>query len=411
MQQAGLKNSGLIRFTRDIDSRYLDVLDGFRVCLMFVVSWFHIWQQSWLMPIFFMGGTVVNLDFIPRTGYMMVDGLIFLSGLLMMFPFTKAGAGAPAAWPFYRKRLIRIVPGYLLVVAVSLADALSKGAYRNTWEMIRDLLAHLTFTHSLFPFSYTGSPLNGGLWTRSVEVQFYLLFPLVGRLYQKHPAWTAGCMGALAFLYRAYVGRFQDTSLYINQLPAFLDIYALGFFSATVIRAMLTRLRGETRAEKCFFSGLAAVGCLLIVRSMQAQATSPSIEAIRLGQMDRRFVLGIGFSLMSVGLCFSLPVLRFLFGNRVMAFLSSVSYAFYMWHQMVTLHLKEWGIPPSKSVQPWMDGELSWQWPYVLLCFGISLLISIVVTYLFERPLQRRLSGASRSAGPSAGRSGRPGPA
>ena len=174
---------------------------------------------------------------------------------------------------------------------------------------------------------------------------------------------------------------------------------------------MLTRLRGETRAEKCFFSGLAAVGCLLIVRSMQAQAASPSIEAIRLGQMDRRFVLGIGFSLMSVGLCFSLPALRFLFGNRVMAFLSSVSYAFYMWHQMVTLHLKEWGIPPSKSVQPWMDGELSWQWPYVLLCFGISLLISIAVTYLFERPLQRRLSGAFRSAGPSAGRSGRPGPA
>lgn len=411
MQQAGLKYSGLIRFTRDIDSRYLDVLDGFRVCLMFVVSWFHIWQQSWLMPIFFLGGTVVNLDFIPRTGYMMVDGLIFLSGLLMMFPFTKAGAGAPAAWPFYRKRLIRIVPGYLLVVAVSLADALSKGAYRNTWEMIRDLLAHLTFTHSLFPFSYTGSPLNGVLWTLSVEVQFYLLFPLVGRLYQKHPAWTAGCMGALAFLYRAYVSRFQDTSLYINQLPAFLDIYALGFFSATVIRAMLIRLRGETRAEKCFFSGLAAVGCLLIVRSMQAQAASPSIEAIRLGQMDRRFVLGVGFSLMSVGLCFSLPALRFLFGNRVMAFLSSVSYAFYMWHQMVTLHLKEWGIPPSKSVQPWMDGELSWQWPYVLLCFGISLLISIVVTYLFERPLQRRLSGAFRSAGPSAGRSGRPGPA
>ena len=107
--------------------------------------------------------------------------------------------------------------------------------------------------------------------------------------------------------------------------------------------------------------------------------------------MDRRLLLGVGFSLVSVGLCFSLPGLRFLFGNRAMAFLSSVSYAFYMWHQMVTLHLKEWGIPPSQSVQPWADGELSWQWPYVLLCFGISLLISIAVTYLFERPLQRRL--------------------
>ena len=415
MQQASIdsrtRTTGLSRFQRDIDSRYLDVLDGFRVCLMFVVSWFHIWQQSWLMPIFFAGGIAVSLDFIPRAGYMMVDGLIFLSGLLIMYPFTKKGASAPAAVPFYRKRLIRILPGYLLVVAVSLIDALAKQAYRTNWEMIRDLLAHLTFTHSLFPFSYTGSPLNGVLWTLSVEVQFYLLFPVVGRLYQKHPAWTAGCMTALAFMYRAYVSGFEDTSLYINQLPAFLDIYAMGFFSATAIRAFSDRLRKETRAEKCFFSGIFLIGGVLIIRLLQAQAASASIEAIRLGQMDRRFLLGAGFCLVSVGLCFSLPALRFLFGNRVMAFLSSVSYAFYMWHQMVTLHLKEWGIPPAKSVQPWMDGELTWQWPYVLLCFGLSLLISVLVTYLFERPVQRKLSGVSRSAGRSAGRSGRPGPA
>lgn len=383
----------LERYRRDIDERHLDVLDGFRVMLMFVVAWFHIWQQSWLMPIFYVGDVLVNLDFIPRSGYMAVDGLIYLSGLLMMYPYTGKDAGAPAALPFYRKKLIRILPGYLLVLAVSLADALYRKAYGGTWEMIRDLLAHLTFTHTLFPFSYTGSPLNGVMWTLAVEVQCYLLFPLAGRLYQKHPAWTAGGMAALAFLYRAHVSAFQDTSLYLNQLPAFLDIYALGFFSATVIRGLAARLRGETRVEKCFFSGLFLVGCLLLVRLTQAQAATTAIEAIRLGQMSRRFLLGVGFSLVSVGLCFSLPGLRFLFGNRVMGFLASVSYAFYLWHQMVTLHLKDWGIPPSNSLQPWMDGELTWQWPYVLLCFGLSLLIATAVTYLFERPLQRRLSG------------------
>ena len=62
---------------RDIDENHLDVLDGFRVLMMFVVSWFHIWQQSWLMPIWSIGPLMINLDFIPRSGYMAVDGLIF----------------------------------------------------------------------------------------------------------------------------------------------------------------------------------------------------------------------------------------------------------------------------------------------------------------------------------------------
>ena len=28
----------------------IPVLDGYRVILVFLVSWYHIWQQSWLTP-------------------------------------------------------------------------------------------------------------------------------------------------------------------------------------------------------------------------------------------------------------------------------------------------------------------------------------------------------------------------
>ena len=391
-ETAQLKKPG--RFSiwcRDIDENHLDVLDGFRVLMMFVVSWFHIWQQSWLMPIWNVGPLVINLDFIPRSGYMAVDGLIFLSGLLIMYPCTRSGARAPGALSFYRRRLIRILPGYLLVLAVSLWDALAHRGYNTAWECIRDLLAHLTFTHTLFPFSYTGSPLNGVLWTLSVEVQFYLLFPLVARAYMKHPVWTALVMTGIAHGYRTYVSGFQDTSLYINQLPAFLDTYAWGFFAASAIRALRERLRGEGKTEKCFFTACAFAGFLLLVKITQAQAGTTGIEAIRLGQMNRRFLLSFAFFLVAVGLCFSLPAARFLFGNRVMHFLSLISFQYYMWHQMVTLHLKEWGIPPSVSVQPWVDGERGWQWPYVLLCFGLSVLIAALITFLYERPLQKWL--------------------
>ena len=45
-------------------------LDGLRVLMIFIVSWFHIWQQSWLEPRIEIPalGIRTSLDFLVRTG-------------------------------------------------------------------------------------------------------------------------------------------------------------------------------------------------------------------------------------------------------------------------------------------------------------------------------------------------------
>ena len=58
----------------------IPVLDGYRVILVFLVSWYHIWQQSWLTPRLPLVG---SLDFLMRSGYVHVDGMILLSGFLL----------------------------------------------------------------------------------------------------------------------------------------------------------------------------------------------------------------------------------------------------------------------------------------------------------------------------------------
>ena len=378
-------------YTTDIDEKHLDVLDGVRVLLSFIVGWFHIWQQSWLMPIGFIGPYFVNLDYIPRSGYAAVDGMIFLSGLLMFLPYAGTG-WSPKPLPYYRRRLIRIVPAYALaVVAALLIDALPGHRYATVWECARDLLAHFTFTHNLFPFSYTGSPLNGVLWTLAVEMQAYLLFPWLCRLYQKKPVLTGAAMLAAAFGYRWYVSRFEDTSLLINQLPAFLDIYLLGFISAGAIAALRQRLRGEKRIEKLFFTVILFAGAWLYLTLMKGQAAENGIANIRLGQLNRRFGIGVALTLFTVGACFSLPAVRFLLGNRLMRLLAVLSYDFYIWHQFLAVHLKEWRLIPSVSETPWIDAEAAWQWPYTLCCFLLPLALAAALTYRYERPLQRRL--------------------
>ena len=98
------------------DAKHLDVLDGVRVLCILLVGWFHIWQQSWLSPQFEVLGEFISLDFLLRSGYLWVDGLLLLSGFLLYLPYTQAGSRLPAVGAFYKRRLIRILPSYLLCV-------------------------------------------------------------------------------------------------------------------------------------------------------------------------------------------------------------------------------------------------------------------------------------------------------
>ena len=384
--------AALAPYGEDIDARRLDVLDGVRALLVFLVAWFHIWQQSWLSPWVMVGERFVSLDFLPRAGYMMVDGMLLLSGLLLYLPCAGEKGVMPKTWPFYKKRLVRVAPSYLLCVLIMLVFvALPEIRYPSAQMALADVGAHLTFTHTFFSFSYIGTPLNGALWTLAVEMQFYLLFPLLARAYKKWPLPTFLLMAAAAFTYRAYVSTLKDTAMYINQLPAFLDVYALGFFFAEVICRLRARLKEEKRSEKALFTLLAVLCAAAVVMVLKEQAGLNGYENIRQGQMAHRFPLVVSLGGMMVCLCFSLPAVRFLFGNGLMRFFAAVSFQFYIWHQVFAVQLKKWGIPAAQGAEPWVSAERPWQLGYTWASFLGALLIASLVTFAFERPVSRAL--------------------
>lgn len=384
--------SHLRSFSAPPDSRHLDVLDGFRALFVLLIGWYHIWQQGWLTPVLPIGTDRISLDFLLRSGYIWVDGLMLLSGFLLYLPYTGKGT-PPSALTFYKRRLIRILPSYLLCILPLFILALVQGSYLSAGDAIRDLVSHLTFTHTLFPFSYQQTPLNGALWTLGVEMQFYLLFPLIAFCYKKKPLITGGVMVAIAFAYRHLISGLADNSLYINQLPAFLDVYALGFFTASLFAEMQKRLgkEGADGKIKLFFTGIFVLCICLIVPLLKTQAGQSGYENIRLGQLNSRFPLTALLACAMIAAAFSLAPLRFLLGNRLMGFLSSVSLQFYIWHQWLAVKLKEWDFIPHQSPSPWMAGEYAWQLKYTLLCFLAALLIASLITFLYEKPITRKL--------------------
>lgn len=374
------------------DPRHIDVLDGFRALFVLLVGWYHIWQQGWLSPTFVISGRVISLDFLLRSGYLWVDGLILLSGFLLYLPYAQ-GKGVPSIREFYKRRLIRILPSYLLCILPLFVIALVKGEYPSPSDAWKDLLAHLTFTHNLFPFSAQQTPLNGALWTLAVEMQFYLLFPLLARAFRKKPLLTYACMAGAAFLFRGFAARQADTAMLVNQLPAFLDVYANGFLAASVFMSLRKKLfSGKLEGRlRLFFTAVFILCLCLLVSLCRDQAASNGYEAIRRGQMERRFPLSALLSVAMVSACFSLTAVRFALGNQVMGVMAAVSFQFYIWHQMLAVKLRAWHFPPSLSPTPWQDYEYAWQVKFTLCCFALALVWAALITYLFEKPLARHL--------------------
>ena len=366
--------------------------DVLRVSAIFIVGWFHIWQQSWLDPGFRIGSYYVNLQNIVRHGYMMVDMMLLLSGFLLALPVARQHYQAEALTrpgQFLRKRFWRIAPSYYLcIMLTTVLYAIPRGLYWSTPAMIKDLWAHATFTHTLFYDTYLRSPVSSTLWTLSVEMLFYVLWPLIGRLFAKKPGETCLFMVVTALSYRLWVYGESDTNVYINQLPAMLDLYACGMAAA----AIYVRLEAEGKPGVKTRRWLAPVGmaaCFIGMCAIMYIQPIGDYELIRRGQMTWRLPLSLLGGIFLLCGCMAPAGLARVLGNPVTRFLSDLSYNFYIWHQFLACRLKDWRIPPSLSETPNQVGEQPWQTQYTFICFIAALILSAALTYFWEKPVQK----------------------
>lgn len=155
-------------------------IDGLRALAFLLVFAFHSWQFAGSpdIPVI---STVVAQNIRP-------DFFVVLTGFVLFLPFARdpARLGRFKAGPYLNRRLRRIVLPYYAALAyaillpqalVVLMKALGREASWQPWPSVGDVLSHVTFTHMFFPQYW--STINGSLWTMALEMQLYLLFPLV----------------------------------------------------------------------------------------------------------------------------------------------------------------------------------------------------------------------------------------
>ena len=371
----------------------IDVLDGIRVLAIALIAWFHIWQQSWLTPYLKIGNLHFDFTPLPRAGYLWVDMFILLSAFQLFLPHAREmilGESAPHPKVFYKKRLKRILPSYLLSIIICVYFAVFSGAYSSLGFMLKDLLTHLTFTFTFWPETYLWTNLNVVLWTIAILMQFYLIFPLLATAFKKWSGVTFIAMCAVGVVFRVlFVNNSSDPALYINQLPAFFDVFAIGMFGAYVF-VYFNKKVSYQRFSPLF--NLLSIGSLVIIFfAMKDLAHVPGHNGLQRWQGINRSWIALVFLLYIISTSYSMKWYRFIYSNKLAVFLSSIAFNFYIWHQYIAVKLRQWNFPYSPYENPNMLGELKWQWQYTLVAFTISIAFAWLVTWLYEKKLMGRL--------------------
>jgi peptidoglycan/LPS O-acetylase OafA/YrhL len=358
----------------------LGVLDGLRGIAVLLVLWYHAWEISWLSP-------WPWLQFIPATGFVGVHLFFFLSGFVISYPFVRAllaGAPLPSWKHFAWRRFIKIFPSYALTIAV--AYAIGYAQIQPNASAVPDLVTHLLFIHTWFPLRF--GTIDGVLWTLAVEVDFYLIFPVIWWCFRRQPWLTAAAMIAIAGIWRAVLAQCCYASLftpYEENLPGYLDIFACGMISAYLFTRFGERWRMSRWRVAAPLVGVAGVALLvMLLESLYAYRLHDQWAGV--WQINNRAFIGAAFAIIALGWLVSPRAWRRILDNAPLGFFAAISYNLYLYHQLIARELLSRHIPPYAG-DPHTDSQ--WKIRYTEAAFALTIAQAAFVTYCFERPLLR----------------------
>lgn len=117
----------------------------------------------------------------------------FISGFLIFASFEKSNTSPNPLRNFFFKRILRLYPALLLCLVFSVFSIWFNGYLEGITLNLKDFLiwvlaqaTFLQFYNPEFLRAYGIGVINGSLWTVSVELQFYILMPLIFILIKKN---------------------------------------------------------------------------------------------------------------------------------------------------------------------------------------------------------------------------------
>ncbi len=187
-----------------------------------------------------------------------VELFFVISGFVIAMPFAiRAQENKPSGSlkDFYVRRLMRLEPPFLIAMVLTYAS-LVLVHHSSARGLLPHLLATCTYTHAMIYGSK--SPIAFITWSLEIEIQFYLLAPLIMSVFRQ-PSWIR--RAALAALAITSLG-VQGLIVHSHPVLGFSLIAYLSFFVAGIIAcdlAIENSFWGERRALQWDAIGVVAI--------------------------------------------------------------------------------------------------------------------------------------------------------
>lgn len=203
--------------------RLIPEVDGLRFVAISTVVLFHVSRyvrDSGVAT----GEPGALFSLLYATGYYGVQLFFGLSGFLLALPFVRAvrdGTRVPLR-AYFARRLTRLEPPYVVmllsVFALDFGGALAR------------LIAAVGYQHTLiFGEMY---PPNGATWSLETEVQFYVLAPLLSRIFLVRSALVRRGTIVVAMLAAAVIAVLVDAPRWFATLPVHIHEFLVGYLLA-----------------------------------------------------------------------------------------------------------------------------------------------------------------------------------
>ena len=144
------------------------------------------------------------------------------------------------------KRMVRILPTYFFSVIVS---AIYQVGRLDPALLREQFIGNMTLTQMSTP-ALAYNHLNPVLWSIAIEVQSYLIFPLILPLFRKKPYWVMAAAFVIGEGWRMYLRDIDYSRIgwLMNQLPGMIDVFVGGMLAAHIVDRIKRTLDDGSRA-------------------------------------------------------------------------------------------------------------------------------------------------------------------